>query len=81
MPTKRRTPKNHEHPITAEAIDAFRKGDHVRLHRALGLKPWQHSPLDVDRVERPAWINPVDWNLQTELRAELIEAAGGASCR
>lgn len=77
MPAKRRTPKNREHAITPEAIDAFRKGDRVSLHRALGLKPWQHSPLDVGGSERPEWIDPADWALQRSLRTELEAGHAG----
>jgi hypothetical protein len=81
MPTKRRAPKRAEHPITPEAVAAFIAGDSVALHRALGLRPWQDSPLGVGDWKRPAWFNEADWNLQQALRAELIDAAGGERCR
>ena len=77
MPTKRRTPKVREYTITPEAVAAFRAGDRFRLHRALGLKPWNHCPLDVGDFERPAWFDAGDWELQTELRAELEAADAG----
>jgi hypothetical protein len=36
------------HRITPAAVQAFRRGDALRLHEVLGLKRWQVSPLDVD---------------------------------
>ncbi|MFN6935546.1 MAG: hypothetical protein ACK4NZ_10395 [Tsuneonella sp.] len=74
--TTKRTPINRNRgiAITPEAVTAYRKSDWLGLHRALGLKPWQHNPLDVGDFERPAWFNEDDWNLQQSLRAE-IEAA------
>lgn len=80
MPTKRRTAKRAEYPITPEAVAAFGKGDVATLRRVLGLKPWHHCPLDVGDWDRPAWFAQADWDLQQELRAELIEA-GEKPCR
>ncbi len=48
MPVKRRTLKGTPHRITPEAVDAFRAGDYLGLHRALGLAPWETSPLPSD---------------------------------
>lgn len=47
MSTKRRPVKRALRVrITHEAIEAYRAGDHLRLHRALGLLPSDASPLD-----------------------------------
>jgi len=45
------------------------------LHRALGLRPWQPSPLDAD-TDEPIWRRPgdlwaADWLLLRGLRLEL----------
>lgn len=54
---KRRIPKSkRRHPITAEAIAAYEARDFVALHRALGLMPWEMSPLP----DHPLGCNP-DW--------------------
>ena len=45
MPVKRRESKAYAHRITPEVIAAYEAGDFFRLHRALGLKPWEISPL------------------------------------
>jgi hypothetical protein len=74
--TKRRTPKTREHAITPLAVEAYRKGEHLPLKRALGLKPWQSSPLQLPDGPRPAWWDEADWKLQVELRAELEAACG-----
>jgi len=74
MPVKRRAHKARPHRITPEAIDAFRAGDRLTLHRALGLRPWQASPLDADTDEAP-WppgtVGAASWPLARGLRAEL----------
>jgi len=76
MPAKRRTPKNRDHPITPDAVAAYRAGDWLRLHRTLGLRPWQGSPLDA-KGARPRWWAEADWNLAAELREELEAAHAG----
>lgn len=48
MPTKRRTPKMTAHRVTAEAVEAFRAGERMRLHTLLDLRPWQVSLLEVN---------------------------------
>jgi hypothetical protein len=48
MPAKRRLAKKRANAITAEAVAAFRERDQATLHRALGLKPWEPSPLVLD---------------------------------
>ena len=88
MPAKLRNPKGYAHRITPEAVEAFLAGDCVGLHRALGLAPWQPSPLPrsisalgVDQTEGrdhpggDAW--GASWALAQELQRALIKAAGG----
>ena len=83
MPAKKRLVKVREHRITPEAIAAFRAGDSLALHRALGLRPWQISPLDVEAGEPcvyPAGSGgAMSWPLALELRAELLEAVPASS--
>lgn len=75
MPSKRRAAKGRLHRITPETVNAFRAGDAIALHRALGLRPWQTSPLDADTPEPPpdmhggAWAD--SWPLAFELRTML----------
>ena len=64
--------------ITDAAVAAYRRGDWLGLHRALGLRPWQPSPLDATTDEPPSWAAPRDgwregWPLARALRAELEE--------
>jgi hypothetical protein len=73
MPIKRKVAKRAEHPITPEALAAYRAGDSWGLHQALKLKPWHTSPLDLPSV-RPPWMAEGDWELASELLAELAEA-------
>ena len=78
MPIKRRLAKGRAHRITPEAITAFVAGDAIRLHRALGLRPWQPSPMAVDAGRAPpldgtAWA--ASWSLAVELQRELQAAA------
>ncbi len=80
MPLKKRNAKAKPHRVTPEAVEAFRLGDHIGLHRALGLKPWHPNPLDVDDPEPPAWVGPTHawaetWRIMAGLRADLEEAA------
>jgi hypothetical protein len=62
------------HRITPTAVQAFRRGDAIRLHEALGLKRWQVSPLDVDTAhgedQADAWGH--SFALARELRAVLM---------
>jgi hypothetical protein len=48
MAVKRRVGKARAHPITPEAVEAYRAGDRGALHRVLGLKPWEASPFFPD---------------------------------
>ena len=63
MPVKKRTAKGRLHRITSEAVAAYIARDFTGLHRALGLMPWQPSPLPleieglgVDQDEPPSYI-------------------------
>ena len=77
MPIKRT--RGRLHRITAEALAAFEAGDWAALHRALGLKPWECSPLDavpertIEGREGSAWARSLDRAKQ--LRAELVQHA------
>jgi hypothetical protein len=77
MPTKRRTPKTRDHPITPEAVAAYRAGDALALHRALNLKPWTASPLDAGGAcpWSPGSGGAETWQLAVDLRAELEAAS------
>jgi hypothetical protein len=57
MPVKRRVSKKNPHPITPEAIEAFRRMEaapdseawgvaHHDLHRALRLPPWEWPAIE-----------------------------------
>jgi hypothetical protein len=77
MPAKRRLPKKRSNAITAEAIAAFHNDDWLMLHRALALRPWEASPLDVEPGEPiragTGWEHSVPKAL--ELRAQLESEA------
>jgi hypothetical protein len=80
MPIKLRHAKVREQRITLAAVEAYTAGDWMLLHRALGLRPWQPSPLDADTDEPPAWLPPghawrKDWSTVRQLRLELEDAA------
>jgi hypothetical protein len=82
MPVKRRLAKSRVHKITPEAIEAFEAGDYHALHQALGLKPWEHSPLPlavtalgVRPGEPPSWDNStMSWRQAQELQRALVDA-------
>jgi hypothetical protein len=78
MPIKRRMPKGRLHRVTPAAVDAFRAGDYAALHRALGLRPWETSPLEVDDGPCP-WsgnsAGAASWPQAQELRDELLRLA------
>lgn len=81
---KRRIPKSkRRHAITAEAIEAYQARDFLALHRALGLMPWEMSPLPNDPLGcDPDWEMPARTNnlfelsfpQALELQRELEEA-------
>jgi hypothetical protein len=59
--------------ITPDAVAAFQGGDRTGLHRELGLKPWQPSPLDVNGAcpWPPGSAGQDTWDEAIALRAEL----------
>lgn len=74
MPIRRRRRKRHAHLITPDAIDAFVASDWHALHAALGLRPWQYSPLDATE-KRLEWEDHRRHTLAWELRQALLAAA------
>ncbi|MCC8972161.1 hypothetical protein [Bradyrhizobium brasilense] len=72
MPVKRRVSKRRSFTLTPEVSAAFEAGDQLALHRALGLKPWQPSPLR-DDLEGPAPYGPPElcWNQARPLVAGI----------
>ena len=85
MPVKRRNSKARPNRITPESVEAFRAGDYMALHRALGLPPWHPSPLP-DSVDALG-VNPKGppdyrtgeswgefWQQAVELQRELMAA-------
>ena len=88
MPIKRRSSKAMKHRITPDAIEAFIAGDYLALHRALGLAPWEPSPLpaasialgvdpdDPPPMDGTAWA--LSWPLAVELQRELQKAVRDA---
>ena len=47
--------------VTPEAVAAYKAGDYVALHLALGLKPWEQSPLHVHEKPEPSRDSPYAW--------------------
>lgn len=79
MPAKRRLPKTRAHRITDAALRAFRGGQIISLHRELGLRLWQVSPIEVDGPDVPANAAPGDkesWALAWELRQQMEAQCG-----
>lgn len=79
MPIKKRPAKRREYPITPQAIAAFRAGDRTGLHRSLGVRPWQVSPIDA--LGPCPWpdgtAGAASWALSSQLLAELAAANVG----
>jgi len=75
MPIKRRIPKSRAHLITPEAIEAFHAGDERALHRALGLTPWEASPLDANEGPAPygGELWRASWPQAQALRRALLK--------
>ena len=75
---KRVSKVNPKTRITPEAIAAYEAEDGMTLHVALGLKPWEMSPLQVHEIPEPSRDSPYPWLRSwwkiTRLREEL-EAA------
>lgn len=79
MPAKRRLPKNRDHPVTPEAVEAFSARDRAALHRELKLRPWMQSPLCAvgDCPWSPGSAGAATWPLVVALREELEAANAG----
>jgi len=81
MPTKRQRAirRNAGDRITEAAIAAYQARDYDALHRALGLAPWEVSPLPssveplgCDQGPRPSfWQEHCGWEKAQELQREL----------
>jgi len=83
MPVKIRKSKARDHRITEEAVAAFIARDYQALHHALGLPPWEESPLYADRTYVPSGpLDPTSWLYSVrqaqQLRRELEAAAKAA---
>lgn len=69
--------------VSSDAVEAFRAGARDALHRALGLHPWEPSPLDTVDANPPAWCATGPWaeawrtSHDLRLRLERALAAGG----
>ena len=65
--------------VSPTAVAAWQARDEAALHRALGLKPWDFSPLDVDDGEcpYPGFPQNENWQRANDLRAALEAAAHG----
>jgi hypothetical protein len=50
VPRKFHLDKSRQYRLTPAAIEAFKAGDYHRLHQALGLGPWEPSPLPVEII-------------------------------
>ena len=79
MPVKRRAGKAHSHRITPEAIEAYQAKDYMRLHRALGLAPWECSPLPTTVTalgvdDEPPLPNGTPWSDSWQQAKELQQA-------
>jgi hypothetical protein len=86
----RRPPKSPR--LTPEAIAAWRACDQEALDCALGLKPWERTPLpreitalgvSEDCPPNPDSIYPFDhsWHKAIKLQRELLKVAGWPDCR
>ncbi|TIQ05731.1 hypothetical protein [Mesorhizobium sp.] len=81
---KRRGSKSKNRIITPAAVEAFKANDYKALHRVLGLKPWEMSPLprDIEPLgcdpERPpnsrATLFDQSFDQAVELQRALLEA-------
>ena len=86
MPTnRRRRTRSTKQRITPEAIAAYKADDYGRLHDALGLKPWEFSPLWA-RGENPPegegehraklWLDAKAW--RDELERAIADERGNS---
>jgi hypothetical protein len=81
MPAKRVKSKARNR-ITPEALEAYRQGEWLLLHRYLGLKPWEASPLDAQPGVNNGPISGVYERTipqARQLRAELEHDGVGVS--
>jgi len=82
-----RTPLNRSarRRLTPEVIAAWKAGDESALHRALGLFPWDQSPLP--REIEPLGVDQADVSTdpgyQNVMRLQwaLLKVAGWPECR
>ena len=78
--TTKRKPKDRRQRlrISPEAIAAYQAEEFMRLHNALGLNPWDCSPLDVGPLDEcpysPGAAGAMSWATVQELR-RLLDAA------
>jgi hypothetical protein len=74
VPVKKRKSKQTMHPITPDATAAFQAGEAMALHRALGLRPWEISPLEcAGACTYPAGTGGAEsWPQAQAMQAELI---------
>jgi plasmid stabilization system protein ParE len=93
MSTNRRTKRRGAKPgITPEAIAAWQAADFRALHRALGLAPWEPSPLpreiialgcsqddEVDADSGRCWDQALPKALA--IQRKLLKVAGWPECR
>jgi hypothetical protein len=89
MPTNRRRFDRTRRHITPEAVDAWMRTDYMALHIALGLHPWETSPLPIEITPLGVdekQIDPDDSRYQEGLKAlklqrEFLTIAGWPDCR
>ena len=77
--TKRTANSRNGRKISPAAIAAWQAGDRRGVVFALGIRPWQVHPFDVDGASLPpdygtAWAQ--DYPQILELRKEMIRLAG-----
>jgi hypothetical protein len=87
MPVKKRSAKAKRFKINHEVVDAYREGDFRALHRLLGLRPWEMSPLPnhplgCDPMEPPPIVGDGNlfsqsWQQAVELQREIEAALKG----
>lgn len=79
MPVKKRPDKARPHPVTREAVAAYRAGDETKLRQLLRLKPWQLSPLGLPETcpypDKSA--AGASYHLARDLRDELEASDAG----
>jgi hypothetical protein len=86
MPTKRRKLAPQRINISAEACEAWARGDKHACHAALDIMPFDHSPFHVTSIEPPQWLQQMggtdliadegNWTRAWRLREALVAAAG-----